>query len=102
AQAAALEQDVEDRPRPALADQLDRLVVAGAAARCGYRFLGGRAGGGHRVYAARRSRVASTEPSIGISPATLTMAVKDSRDSTAIASSSWPSSQPASRASSWR
>ena len=45
-------------------------------------------------HAARSTRVSSTEPSTGTSPATLTIAVKDSMDSTAIASSSC-SSRPA-------
>ena len=52
--------------------------------------------------AARNTRVSSTEPSTGTSPATLTIAVKHSSATTAIASSSCSSVQPASRASSWR
>ena len=46
--------------------------------------------------AARSTRVSSKEPSTGTSPATLTIAVKDSRPSTAMASSSCSSLQPAS------
>ena len=103
-----LQQDVEDRAGPALADQLDRLVEAGAALRrvSGRSTVAAAACVAARrlamVYAARSTRVSSTEPSTGISPATLTIAVKDSRASTAIASSSCSSLQPASRASSWR
>ncbi len=75
----AVQQHVEDRAGPALAHELDGLVVARAApAR--------RACRGSRVscpwlsvhHAARSTRVSSTEPSTGTSPATLTIAVKDS------------------------
>src|SRR4051812_34286096 len=106
AHATAVQQDVEDRAGPALAHELDRLVVARTAPAfsfSGVRDLGCRRGPGlHARYAARSPRVSSTEPSTGTSPATLTMAVKDSMESTAMASSSSCSLQPASRASSWR
>src|SRR4051794_361571 len=106
AQAAAVQQDVEDRAGPALADQLDGLVVAGTAAGPFGGLFEGRSlrapPGAHGYHAARSTRVSSKEPSTGTSPATLIIAVKDSRDSTAIASSSCSSLQPASRASSCR
>ena len=52
--------------------------------------------------AARRTRASSTDPSAGTSPAMWTMAVKASSATTATASSSCSSVQPASRASSSR
>ena len=106
--AAALEQHVEDRARPALADQLDGAVEVGTAARapavarasrlrsCD---VSPRASSAHAAFS---TRVSSTEPSTGISPATFTIAVKHSRPSTAMASSSCSSVQPASFASSLR
>ena len=54
------------------------------------------------MYLHEEAREASLEPSTGTSPATLTIAENASRATAAIASSSCSSSQPASRASSWR
>src|SRR5215212_8965966 len=106
----AVQQHEQDRAGPALADELDSLVVRRAAGLPAY-YDGPRGrhsrhrkpGRGRREgYAAWASRESSVEPSFGTSPARVTRFPKLASATWAIASSICSSSQPASRASSCR